>query len=190
MQRQPYAETGLDPTVGQHRELGLQGVGEILQVRSDERIRSPDQHHEQAEGQPVLPLLATRSDHRPEVRDDLVVLEPKLDLVVGRLDGVRAVADVTADINAEVTADGAGLGGAVVGRRVEGEASVSGGSRRAIEKANWRRSAIEIKQGTERDASARGSRTYRGLVAPMILRPVLTTSLPSQTMHTTGPEHM
>jgi hypothetical protein len=29
-----------------------------------------------------------------------------------------------------------------------------------------------------------------GLVAPMIFLPVLTTSLPSQTMQTTGPEHM
>ena len=117
--------------------------------------------------------------------------EPEADLVLRGLDGVGAVDHVAAELDAEVTADGAGLGGAVVGRSVKGDASVSVLSRRAIEKANWRRSAIEIKRGTERDARGVWFRgTYRGLVAPMILRPVLTTSLPSQTMHTTGPEHM
>jgi hypothetical protein len=35
-----------------------------------------------------------------------------------------------------------------------------------------------------------GRGTHSGFVAPMIFLPVLTTSLPSQTMHTTGPEHM
>ena len=40
----------------------------------------------------------------------LLSLEPKANLVVGGLDGVRAVDDVSADIDAEVTADGAGGG--------------------------------------------------------------------------------
>ena len=36
--------------------------------------------------------------------------EPEGDLLVGRLDGVRAVDDVAANLDAEVTADGAGGG--------------------------------------------------------------------------------
>ncbi len=106
------------------------------------------------------------------------------------LDGVGAVDHVAAELDAEVTADGAGLGGAVVGFRVEGEASVSVLSRRD------RKSKLAAER--DRDSAWDGTGrlgvwfrgTYRGLVAPMILRPVLTTSLPSQTMHTTGPEHM
>ena len=41
---------------------------------------------------------------------ELVTLEPKVDLVVGSLDGVGSVDDVATDVDAEVTADGAGLG--------------------------------------------------------------------------------
>ena len=49
--------------------------------------------------------------------DDLLVLEPETDLVVGGLDGVGTVDDVSTNIDAEITADGAwggveGLGGA------------------------------------------------------------------------------
>ena len=41
---------------------------------------------------------------------ELSSLEPEVDLVVGSLDGVGTVDDVATDIDAEVTADGAGLG--------------------------------------------------------------------------------
>jgi hypothetical protein len=39
--------------------------------------------------------------------DDLLWLEPKLNLMLGRVDGIGAVADVAADINGIVEADGA-----------------------------------------------------------------------------------
>ena len=48
--------------------------------------------------------------------------EPEADLVLRGLDGVGAVDDVAAELDAEIASDGAGLGGAVVGFRVEGEA--------------------------------------------------------------------
>ena len=41
---------------------------------------------------------------------ELLLLEPELDLGLSGLNSVGAVADVSADINAEVAADGAGLG--------------------------------------------------------------------------------
>ena len=44
---------------------------------------------------------------------DLLLAEPQSDFLLGGLDRIRAVADVAADVNAEVAADGAGL-------RVEG----------------------------------------------------------------------
>ena len=115
--------------------------------------------------------------------------EPEADLVLRGLDGVGAVDDVAAKLDAVVAADGAGLGGAA-GREDGGGGSGSAARRRARGgeadarvggDAEWRR----------RHRSRGGEEgTHRGLVAPMILRPVLTTSLPSQTMHTTGPEHM
>ena len=43
-------------------------------------------------------------------RAELLGLEPEGDLVVGGLNRVGAVADVSADVNAEVTADSAGIG--------------------------------------------------------------------------------
>ena len=43
--------------------------------------------------------------------------EPEANLVLGGLDGVGAVDDVAADLDAEVTADGAGLGSAVARER-------------------------------------------------------------------------
>ena len=97
----------------------------------------------------TLKLLVDPSLVAALVRGDALG-EPEADLVLRGLDGVGAVDHVAAELDAEVTADGAGLGGAVGGRRVEGKASVSGGSRRAIEKAYWRRSAIEIKGGRNR----------------------------------------
>lgn len=51
---------------------------------------------------------------------DLAVLEPESDLLLGVLDAVGAVADVAADINGEVTTDGAGEGGKGVGSTEEG----------------------------------------------------------------------
>ena len=41
-------------------------------------------------------------------RAELLGLEPEVDLVVGSLDGVGSVDDVATDVDAEVTADGAG----------------------------------------------------------------------------------
>ena len=41
--------------------------------------------------------------------DDLFVFEPKLDLIIGRLDSVGAVTDVSANVDAEVTSDSAWL---------------------------------------------------------------------------------
>jgi hypothetical protein len=65
----------------------------------------------------AIPLFASRSKKilllvNPRLLgaspgDDLLWLEPKLDLMLGRVDGVGAVADVAADINGVVEADGA-----------------------------------------------------------------------------------
>mmetsp|Transcript_22436 Transcript_22436/g.27633 ORF Transcript_22436/g.27633 Transcript_22436/m.27633 type:complete len:203 (+) Transcript_22436:79-687(+) len=44
------------------------------------------------------------------VGGDLRLVEPEADLSIGGLDGVGAVNDVAADVDAKVTADGAGLG--------------------------------------------------------------------------------
>jgi hypothetical protein len=49
------------------------------------------------------------------VADDVTLLEPESDLLLGVLDGVGAVADVAADIDGEVTTDGARGGGSGVG---------------------------------------------------------------------------
>ena len=53
----------------------------------------------------VDPVLAVA---RPV--DDLAVLEPQLDLLLGVLDAVGAVADVAAHLDREVATDGAGQG--------------------------------------------------------------------------------
>ena len=107
-------------------------------LRQFGRKRATDAHASRLLVNPRLVAALVRGD---------ALGEPEADLVLRGLDGVGAVDHVAAELDAEVTADGAGLGGAVGGRRVEGKASVSGGSRRAIEKAYWRRSAIEIKGG-------------------------------------------
>lgn len=49
------------------------------------------------------------------VADDITLLEPESNLLLGVLNGVRAVADVAADVNGEVTADGARGGSQRVG---------------------------------------------------------------------------
>lgn len=59
-------------------------------------------------------LLVDELLHDAGVGDDTVG-EPEGDLLLGVLDGVGTVAEVAADINAEVTADGAGEGGQGVG---------------------------------------------------------------------------
>src|ERR1700712_5763397 len=46
---------------------------------------------------------------------DLTLLEPESDLLLGVLDAVGAVADVAADVDGEVTTDGARGGGKGVG---------------------------------------------------------------------------
>lgn len=47
--------------------------------------------------------------------DQLLLVEPQSDLLLGRLDGIGAVDDVAADLDAEVTTDGAGQGVGGVG---------------------------------------------------------------------------
>lgn len=49
------------------------------------------------------------------VGDDIAILEPEGNLLLGVLDGVRAVADVAADVDGVVATDGAGGGGKGVG---------------------------------------------------------------------------
>ena len=51
---------------------------------------------------------------------DLTLLEPESDLLLGVLDAVGAVADVAADIDGVVTADGTWLGGKRVGGTEDG----------------------------------------------------------------------
>lgn len=57
---------------------------------------------------------------------ELVLLEPESDLLLGVLDGVGTVADVTADVNGEVTTNGARGGGGGVGGTEEGTAGLDG----------------------------------------------------------------
>ena len=52
--------------------------------------------------------------------DEVLVLEPEGDLLLGVLDGVGAVADVAADIDGVVTTDGAGGRGQRVGGTEDG----------------------------------------------------------------------
>ncbi len=47
--------------------------------------------------------------------DEVLLLEPESNLLLGVLDGVGAVADVAADVDGEVTTDGARGGGKGVG---------------------------------------------------------------------------
>lgn len=54
------------------------------------------------------------------VADNITLLEPESNLLLGVLDGVGAVADVAADIDGEVTTDGAGGGGKGVGSTEDG----------------------------------------------------------------------
>lgn len=84
-----------------------------------------------------------------------------------------------------------GVGDANGGVESRGEVVTSRDrAREAAEKAAAAEHEETGTKGPIVSADPIGAGTHRGLVAPMILRPVLTTSLPSQTMHTTGPEHM
>ena len=47
--------------------------------------------------------------------DQLLILEPQGDLLLGRLDSIGSVQDVAADLDAEVTTDGSGQGVSGVG---------------------------------------------------------------------------
>ena len=60
------------------------------------------------------------------VRDDLALLEPESNLLLGVLDGIGAVADVAADVDGEVATDGARGGGKGVGGTEDGAASLDG----------------------------------------------------------------
>lgn len=52
--------------------------------------------------------------------DELALLEPESNLLLGVLDAVGAVADVAADVDGEVATDGAGGGGEGVGGAEDG----------------------------------------------------------------------
>lgn len=52
--------------------------------------------------------------------DDLTLLEPESNLLLGVLDGVGTVADVAADVDGEVTTDGTGRRGKGVGGTEDG----------------------------------------------------------------------
>ena len=52
--------------------------------------------------------------------------EPEVDLLLGVLDGVGAVADVAADVQGVVATDGAGSGGQGVGGAQDGTAGLDG----------------------------------------------------------------
>jgi len=67
----------------------------------------------------------------------LFLLEPEVDLVVGRLDGVGAVADVSADVDAEVTANGAWLRVGWLGCTEHLSASLDGVVSLPNHGANW-----------------------------------------------------
>lgn len=54
------------------------------------------------------------------VADDITLLEPESNLLLGVLDGVGTVADVAADIDGEVTSDGTGGRGKGVGGTEDG----------------------------------------------------------------------
>lgn len=62
-----------------------------------------------------LSLLVDPVELGSLVADELALLEPESNLLLGVLDGVGTVADVAADIDGEVTTDGAGGGGKGVG---------------------------------------------------------------------------
>ena len=63
----------------------------------------------------VLCLLVDPLKLRSLVADNIALLEPERNLLLGVLDAVGAVADVAADIDGKVTTDGAGGGGKGVG---------------------------------------------------------------------------
>lgn len=57
---------------------------------------------------------------------ELILLEPEVNLLLGVLDRVGAVADVAADVDGEVATDGARGGGKGVGGTKEGAAGLDG----------------------------------------------------------------
>lgn len=67
-----------------------------------------------------LSLLVDPVELRSLVFDNVTVLEPESNLLLGVLDGVGAVADVAADIDGVVTTDGARGGGEGVGGTEDG----------------------------------------------------------------------
>lgn len=72
----------------------------------------------------LLGLIDPRVDGKTVVDDALG--EPELDLLLGVLDRVRAVADVHADLNAEIEADGSGGAVGRVGGAEHGTAGLDG----------------------------------------------------------------
>lgn len=67
-----------------------------------------------------LSLLVDPVELGSLVADDLALLEPESNLLLGVLDGVGTVADVSADIDGEVTTDGARGRGKRVGGTEDG----------------------------------------------------------------------
>ena len=72
-----------------------------------------------------LGLLVDPVEGSGLVADGLTLLEPERNLLLGVLDGVGAVADVAADIDGEVTTDGARGGGKGVGSTEDDCSTVS-----------------------------------------------------------------
>lgn len=81
-----------------------------------------------------LSLLVDPVELRGLVADDLTLLEPESNLLLGVLNRVGTVADVAADIDGEVTTDGARGGGQGVGGAEEdcGEIILSAVWRRRV----------------------------------------------------------
>lgn len=69
---------------------------------------------------PNLGLLVDPVELGSLVADQVALLEPESNLLLGVLDAVGAVADVAADVDGEVATDGARGGGEGVGGTEEG----------------------------------------------------------------------
>ena len=78
--------------------------------------------------------------------DKLLWLEPQGNLLLSALDGIRAVADVSADVNGEVTTDGAWGGCEWVGGAENGAASLDNVTALPDHGADWARVHVCVDQ--------------------------------------------